>query len=72
MGIICFRPYKRLSNNELLIRIDKGFERLQENGTSNEIEEYNLNELIKESKHRSLTLKPSQLYAKILFSTYED
>ena len=72
MGIIYFRPYKRLSNNELLIKIDEGFESLHSYDTPDEIESYNLNELIKESKHRRLSLNPSQLYSKILFSSYED
>lgn len=72
MGILYFRPFKKMRNDELLILIDEVMEGLQHCADSNEIEIFNYNQLIKEIKIRKLSLNPAQLYSKILYSSHQD
>jgi|GEM_PF-7010359 len=72
MGLLYFRPYKRLSDSRLLYLITEMSTRLQYGDASSDSIEDNFSQLIREAKKRKLCLSPVELYSKILFSYYED
>lgn len=70
MGLIYFRPYKRISNSRLMYLIDVMTKKMQENDSHLESEAMNFNQLIREAKTRKLSLSPVELYSKILYSSH--
>ncbi len=72
MGLIYFRPFKRLSNNRILYLIDVMTKKIQANDVLVESEALNFSQLIREAKTRKLSLSPAELYSKILYSSHMD
>ncbi len=67
MKILLFRPFKRLSDQELMHALYKTFDDLKSENLDSEKNMKQCDDLIKEAKLRNLYCSQEFLYQKILF-----